>query len=63
MNIIYTIFFAYWLACGLYTMRHGRDMGMAERMVTAWVILPIMLAWALVCEGVAWCVRQVEGLG
>ena len=63
MTIIYTILLAYWLACGIYTMRHGKDMGLAERMVTAWVILPLMLAWTLACEACAWCVRQVVGVG
>ena len=61
MNIIYTILLAYWLACGIYTMRHGRDMGLVERVVTAWVILPIMLAWVLAIECAAWVSRVVEG--
>lgn len=60
MTILFLLLLAYWLTCGIYTMLNGRDMGMVERVVTAWVILPVMLAWVLAIECAAWVSRVVE---
>ena len=60
MTILYLLLLAYWLACGIYAMVNGQHMGMVERVVTAWVILPIMLAWVLAIECAAWVSRVVE---
>ena len=61
MTIIYLLLLAYWLSCGIYAMRNGQHMSMVERLATAWVILPIMLAWVLAIECAAWVSRVVEG--
>lgn len=61
MTILCLLLLAYWIACGIYTMCNGREMGVVERLVTAWVILPIMLAWVLAIECAAWVSRVVEG--